>query len=191
MYEKQKEELKRAAERKAKREEKRAFLPWAKRTELNAQGKKHVSVPKILVKRKPKRTSIRRQAFNRLQAKCKSYVLLRAKIRNENCCELGLDCQGYGFIEVWYHIFPQASGNVLKYDERNILGSCARCNAGEYYSRKKKTDYHYYEDKHQRILGVIVFNELKFTQGRRQISTVEANEMADRFERMTDELKQR
>lgn len=187
MYEKQKEEIRRAADRKAKREEKRKFLPWAKKYEESsslAKNPLYVDGPKIKHKRKPKAASLRRQAFNRLKAICKEFVLLRAKHRNHNRCEVGIACGGVGDIEVWYHIFPQVKGNAIKYDERNILGSCNSCNAGEYDERKNGGSI--YDQRHLLILGLALFIELKTLQGRRQISTIEANLMADRFEELID-----
>lgn len=175
-------ENRKAAERKSKREEKRLTLPWGQESRALAKGGNHVEGPKIKHKRKPKRISARRQAFNRLESNCRQYILLRAQSRTLGFCEIGITCGGRGDIEVWYHIFPQASGNALKYDARNILGSCCSCNAGEYHSRKKD-DYIRYESRHRYILGDLVFQELKATEGRRQIPTVEANQIADLYEK--------
>lgn len=207
MYEKQKEEMKKAADRKAKREEKRKSLPWGNESNLDiadsmfnalglsrqhqqpdslAKNRLYVDGPKIKHKRKPKAAPLRRQAFNRLKASCKEFVFLRAKRRNHNRCEVGMACGGFGDIEVWYHIFPQAKGNAIKYDERNILGSCSICNAGEYYNRKYGMNDRY-ALRHQDILGKTLFDELKSLQGRRQISTAELNLMADRFQKMIDD----
>ena len=192
MFEKQKEELKKSAERKAKREAKRLDLPWGSKTQEASKGKKDISVPKIKHKRKPKQASSRRQAFNRLGANCRKYVLLRAKTRSGHC-EVGIACGGFGPIEVWYHITPQAKGNALKYDDRNILGSCNWCNAGEYSARKSPSlgsDVIWYA-RHRQILGSKIFEELQSLQGRRQISTVEANELADEYKKKIEVLNER
>lgn len=186
MYEEYQKAIKRAAERKAKRDAKRITLPWGQRTELNAKGKNNVDRPKITHKRKPKSISLRRQAFNRLVKTCKAYVLLRAEYRSSGNCEVKIVCGGCGAIEVWYHIFPQSKGNGTKYDERGIVGSCNYCNEGEYAARKYG-NYERYEKRHRSLLGEDLYEELEALQGRSQISTVAANLMADRFERMIKE----
>lgn len=181
-------EEKRAAERKAKREEKRKSLPWANRVKIVRAKKISYlgSVEVVKKKRKPKRISARRQALNRLRDNCRDYVLLRAK-RRLGHCEVGLACGGFGQIEVWYHIFPQSTGNRLKYDERNILGSCHWCNAQEWHVRQgidSRFTYKDFEDRHRKILGSQTYEELKATQGRRQIPTHEANLCADLYQTM-------
>lgn len=175
-----------AATRKSKRQEKRASLPWGQESRVLAKKELYLSVPKIAKRIKPKRTSSRRHAFNRLRDTCRRFVLLRAKSRNFGFCEVGVACRGYGSIEVWYHILPQASGNALKYDDRNILGSCNGCNAGEYRARKCGNDL--YQKRHEIIIGKAALQELKELEGRQQISTVDLDERADEYERKIGEL---
>jgi hypothetical protein len=131
--------------------------------------------------RKPIKTnkgpSTRKRAFARLKANCINFVLLRAKHRTGGFCEVGIVCKGRGPIELWYHVTPQAMGNALKYDDRNILGSCRSCNGGEYFARKRGSNV--YKMRHAEILGAEHFTWLEANQGRKQISTAEANEMAD------------
>lgn len=184
-----KQALEKAAIKKAKRDEKRLTLPWGQESRALAQTKLYVGEPKIAKRIKPKRTSSRRLAFNRLISTCRRFVLLRAKKRCFGFCEVGVACRGYGNIEVWYHILPQASGNVLKYDDRNILGSCNDCNAGEYRARKNYSTI--YEDRHRVILGNVAFQELKELEGRESISTVEANRRADEYESKIEALNER
>lgn len=182
MYEKEKEQIKKAADRKAKREEKRKSLPWGQRAGASVDLDKTVSQHQTKRKRRKRPVSWRRQAFNRLQAKCKEFVLRRAHYRTGGLCEVGMACNGFGLVEVWYHIFPQVKGNALKYDSRNILGSCNYCNAGEYEDRKSNSNI--YHTRHRYILGRQLFEELQALQGRRSISTSEANDWADGFEKM-------
>lgn len=134
------------------------------------------------VKSLKSRIPARRRAFDRLKAACKAFILLRAKIRAGSCCEVGVLCGGIEPAVLAYHIFPAATGNALKYDSRNLLGACARCNGAEYFDRKRGT-YERWDEVHKKILGGSVWSELKSEQGRRQISTVEANEMADVYEK--------
>jgi hypothetical protein len=122
----------------------------------------------------------RRMAFNRLEAACKTFVLLRAKHRG-GVCEIGIVCGGNGPIEVWYHVTPQALGNALKYDARNILGSCHSCNGGEYFARKRGSPV--YGSRHRTILGNEAVDWLQANAGRKQISTREALDMAIEYEK--------
>lgn len=150
---------KKAADRKAKR--------LAKGTELG------------LRKKKVKKTSTRNRAFNRLEEKCKQFVMLRANFRNSGFCEVGLSCGGEGNAEVWYHIFPQALGNGTRYDHRAIVASCHACNAGEYNARKASRDT--YVEWHKKLLGEEEYAYLKSLTGRRPISTAEAEIMGDAY----------
>lgn len=154
--------LARRAEKKAKREEK----------------------GKALGLRKPKRPKApaRKRAFALLKNLCREFVLRRAKWRNA-VCEVGIHCGGAGPIQIPYHVFAAKLGNAIKYDERNILGACSPCNFLEYISRKRgdMAAYKKFDDRHKAILGEAVYNELAALAGRKQISTVEAMEMAQRF----------
>lgn len=134
--------------------------------------------PKIPTKRKRRKPSARKSAFLRLKELCRTFVMLRAKHRTGGFCEVAMQCAGRGPIEVPYHVTPQAMGNALKYDERNLLGSCSSCNGSEYFARKRGASI--YRERHAAILGP-VFAELEATAGRKQISTAEAVEMADKF----------
>lgn len=145
-----------AAERKAKRQEKGMELG--------------------LRRKRTHKTADRRAVFNRLERNCREFVLLRAEFRGHGFCEVGVACRGFGPIEVWYHIFPQQLGNGTKYDHRAILGSCRACNNGENEARRSKGTL--YVSRHLLILGP-EYDYLEALTGRRQISTVEAAEMAE------------
>jgi hypothetical protein len=159
-FEEIKRKLKAAAGRKAKRDEKRKDLPWAK-------------------KKKRRAPSSRRQAFDRLKAACVTYVLMRAKDRSDGFCEVGIVCRGQGPAEVWYHVWPQKLGNALKYEVRAILGSCHPCNGGEYFARKRGDDS--YVKRHMEVLGA-AYDDLDALKGSRKIGTAEAVEMARAIE---------
>ncbi len=132
--------------------------------------------PKRPKPRKRRKPSARKAAFKRLKDLCRDFVMLRAKHRTGGFCEVAMKCQGRGPIEVAYHVTPQAMGNNLKYDVRNLLGSCDSCNGSEYFARKRGSSI--YRDRHAEILGP-VFAELEAAAGRRQINVVEAREMGD------------
>lgn len=130
-------------------------------------------------KKKRRKPSARKTAFKRLKDLCKEFVMLRAKRRTGGFCEIAMACQGRGPLEVAYHVTPQAMGNALKYDDRNLLGACNSCNGSEYFARKRGSSI--YRERHAVILGP-VFAELEAAAGRRSISTAEAREMADNFQ---------
>ena len=179
--------------RKAKRAEKRLELaasptpPHAPAASQDATGgaiaPQNQAMPLRAVKRgkgaKPKKkVPARKAAFKRLKDLCRDFVLLRAKHRTGGFCEVAVQCQGRGPIEVPYHVTPQALGNALKYDDRNMLGSCRSCNGSEYFARKRGSNI--YRDRHAAILGP-EFPVLEAQAGRKKISTVEAIEMGDSF----------
>lgn len=128
--------------------------------------------------RKRRKPLARSAAFKRLKELCREFVMLRAKFRTGGVCEVAMECAGMGPLEVAYHITPQAMGNALKYDPRNLLGSCNRCNGSEFFARKRGSNL--YRDRHAAILGD-VFTQLEAEAGRKSISTAEANGMADKF----------
>lgn len=131
------------------------------------------------VKRSNRRPNARKSAFKRLKSLCSEFVKLRAKHRTGGFCEVAMKCQGRGPIEVAYHVTPQKLGNALKFDARNLLGACSLCNGSEFFARMRGATL--YRERHAAILGAELFAELERTAGRKQISTVEANEMADAY----------
>jgi 5-methylcytosine-specific restriction endonuclease McrA len=148
-----------AAERKAKRLEKGIALGLRKKK----------------ARRKP---NSRRLAFTRLKLLCKTFTLSRTKKRTGGACEVGVLCGGLDSATLAYHVFPAATGNAIKYDPRNLLGACARCNGGEYFDRKRGT-YERWDRRHKSILGEALWNELRESAGRKQIATHEAVLMGD------------
>lgn len=134
--------------------------------------------------KKRRKVPARKRAFNRLKAAAKAHTLARALKRHGGFCEVGILCGGTELAVLAYHVFPAATGNALKYDVRNLLGACARDNGGEYFDRKRGT-YERWDAAHKAILGEPLWQQLKSEQGRKQISAVEANEMAERIEGMT------
>lgn len=135
------------------------------------------------VKRKARKGhNARKRAFLRLKAACKLFVALRAKKRTGGKCEVAVMCCGKERGVLAYHIFPAKWGNGTKYDVRNLLWACMYDNGSEFFDRKRGT-YDRWNERHQEILGEDVWSELKGLSGRRQISTVEANAMAEELER--------
>ena len=132
-----------------------------------------------------KRTRTRKAVFALLWATCRTFVLLRAKYRTGGYCEVGLACGGAGPIEVAYHVFAAKLGNDIKYDERNLLGACDRCNGSEYFARKRD-DHRKFDKRHKEILGEALYNALEGLAGRKQIITAEAIEMTERFKMMIE-----
>ena len=159
-----------AADRKQARADKRMLLgpKFAQNRPNSATGR---------TKRRPK-PSARKTAFLRLKALVKLFVLLRAKKRSFGLCEVGVLCGGRAPASLPYHVFPAATGNAIKYDPRNILGACPKCNGGEYFDRKRGT-YDRWNLRHLEILGPEVMTNLKAMAGRKQIPTREAVSMAD------------
>ncbi len=151
-----------AKQKAEKRAIKRSTLPWAAR------------------KRK-KGPDPRKTAFARLKASCKLFVLLRAKHRTAGMCEVRVLCGGENYAKLAYHIIPAATGNAIKYDDRNLVGACSQCNGGEYFDRKRGT-YERWEVRHKELLGE-VHTELKAAAGREQIPTHKAMSMAAEYER--------
>lgn len=134
--------------------------------------------------KKRRKVPARKRAFKRLADACRDHVKGRGMARNGGICEIGLSCQGFGLGEVWYHGWPQKGGNGLKYDVRSHFYACSACNMGEYGARMRGDDR--YINRHKELLGVELWRELDGLKGRKQISTVEANEMAERIEHMTE-----
>lgn len=131
--------------------------------------------------RKPRKgPSARRRAFLRLAEICRTFVLLRCKWTNNGKCEIAMCCGGEGEGTVWYHGWPQAGGNGLKYDARSHFASCGPCNMGEYGARMNGSPL--YINRHKELLGA-EWNTLNALHGRRPISTKEAMEMAQDYER--------
>lgn len=127
-------------------------------------------------KKKRRKPSARKQAFARLKASCTLFVLLRAKQRTGGLCEVKVICGGENPATLAYHIQPAATGNAVKYDVRNLVGACSSCNGGEYFDRKRGT-YDRWTARHKELQGQEVYELIKALAGRKQISTVEANEM--------------
>ena len=175
-----------AAARKARKAEKRVEneslmalktgLEAPPRIEQASDGQ--IRTPRPRKRRKP---SARKAAFNRLKAACKLYVLLRAKHRTAGMCEIAMSCGGENFATLAYHIIPAATGNAVKYDPRNMVGACSRCNGAEYFDRKRGS-YERWDVRHRELLGGVL-DELKALAGRKQILTHEAREMAAEYER--------
>lgn len=161
----------------AKRQSRKAF---------RAQNRAYIEAVSGKAARKQKRHKVpaRKRAFKRLADACRDHTRQRGIARNGGVCEIGLSCQGFGLGEVWYHGWPQKGGNGLKYEVRSHFYACSACNMGEYGARMRGDDR--YVNRHKQILGLELWKELDGLKGRRQISTVEANQMADRIEHMTE-----
>lgn len=171
----------RAAARKARRAEKareNALLD-AMGSSQEADGTIRVPPPP---KRKRRKPSARKRAFLELKANRDEFVKLRGKYRTGGRCEVAMPCGGQGNIEVVYHVFPAAMGNAIKHDPRNLLAACSRCNGAEYFARKRG-DSERFHARHRAILGESVWTELRDLQGRKQITTAEAREMAAEYRR--------
>ena len=170
----------RIASKKAKRAENVAFIA--------AVGDLNGRTVKATGGRRPekakKRPNPRKAAFARLKSNRDAFVMLRGKHRTGGRCEVGMVCKGLGDIQVVYHVFPAAMGNVIKHDQRNLLAACHSCNGGEYFARKRGSDA--YLRRHRSILGDALFEELKAAQGRQQIGTKDAIERADEYARMIE-----
>ena len=63
-------------------------------------------------------------------------------------------------IEVAYHILPRAE-QPTRWDLRNIIGACKRCNQGELWSRARASLRDRYKEIHTEIVGFTVYEELE------------------------------
>lgn len=134
------------------------------------------------VRKRKRGPSARKRALLRLAELCKTFVLLRCKWTNGSMCEVGVMCGGASPATLAYHIQPAATGNGVKYDDRNLVGACARCNGAEYFDRKRGT-YERWTRRHREIQGDEVYELVKALAVRRPISTKEALEMGDEYTR--------
>jgi hypothetical protein len=134
-------------------------------------------------KRKKRKVPARKRAFLRLKAACKAYVFARNLDLNAGMCEIAIACGGAEKADTWYHGWPQKGGNGLKYEVRSHFHSCGRCNMGEYGARYRGTPE--YRNRHRKLLGDALHDELDALHGRKQISTAEALALAEKLEAQT------
>lgn len=174
-----------SALRKSKRAAKAATL-WPTPAPDGSKSLKNGPRTAVRAKKTRRPPSRRKLAFKRLWNACRTFVLLRCKARNGGLCEVALLCGGRALAEVAYHIFAAANGNAIKYDVRNLVGACSRCNGAEYFARKRG-NYGAFEARHRTILGDPLYNELNSLKGRKPISTVEAEEMAANVEHLIEQ----
>lgn len=126
-FEEVQRKLRAAAERKAKRQEKRATLPWGQRA------------PVMLVEPffapKPKRES-RKSAFKRLWAQLDALWSLAVRTRDaKKTGGLCVIC-GRRPIQVGYHIVPRGDA-ATHFDLENGCGACSACNWAELRMRQQ------------------------------------------------------
>lgn len=118
-----------AAERKAKREEKRKSLPW---------GAPKAEQPKEPKPRRPRRKKTDRQRLiGRLDAVFSLFVRLRAKARTGGTCEV---CRKRP-IEHCFHWVGRGDF-ATRWDPDNAVGSCRGCNLDEHYRKRVYRDRH-------------------------------------------------
>ena len=112
----------RAAERKAKKDAKRASLgpKFAKK-----KGKR---------KKLPGLTKLRRECWKALSL----YVRARDAERNQGLCMICSEKP----ITLGYHLIPAGSGSAAKWDHLNVVGACRDCNCGEFNRRVKYAYIH-------------------------------------------------
>lgn len=121
--------------------------------------------------RKAKRTAKRRLLFSgkpralttsELKQKLWSVVSFFIRTRDKvlfGLCRIGEACGGQGPIEVAYHVMPSNDGAMLRYDPRNLVGACRRCNEGERHHRIR------YLGVHERVLGKEFVERLRELSG--------------------------
>lgn len=144
--------LKRQADRKAKREEKRALL-WPAR-EL-----------------KRKMRTLRQIVRAVLDTLWSQIILARARRKSAVCAICGERP-----IEVAYHIVPKQRGDSVRWDLENGCGACSRCNRGEQLNRSL------YRDKHLVIFGRELIERIEGqARIKADYSTAELQEKAREF----------
>lgn len=117
-------------DRKAKRAEKRAFLPWGMRKREEPKAARPVH----------KRTtaSLRQRLIARLDALWSTIVLMRhRKIFGAMC----LICTTRP-ATLAYHIVPKQRGHSIRWDLEDGVGGCSFCNGAEVMNRSLYRDIH-------------------------------------------------
>ena len=135
-----------AAARKARREEKRAGLPWGKEKVLWVG-----SPPCQPFAPKRRRAPSPRQL---LRAKLDSLWAFLVKLRDR--LAFGGLCRicGRRAIEVAYHLIPRGD-DATRWEPENGVGACAPCNRGEQLNRSR------YRAKHVRLFGKELIERLE------------------------------
>ncbi len=144
-----------AADRKAKREEKRKTLPWAEPPEEILHGPwtkgrvlTHGTFKGYLVVKRPAKTR-RKLLRGKLDDLWAFFIKLRDRIQFGRCriCNVRP-------IEVAYHIIPRGD-DATRWDEENGCGACHQCNRGEQMNRSR------YRAKHVTIFGSQLVEKLE------------------------------
>lgn len=150
-----------AAARKAKREEKRKSLPWAK---------------KVKRKKLPSMARVKKECWEALSL----FVRERDGRLNQGLC---LIC-GVNKITLAYHLIPAGSGSMAKWDPGNIVGGCRDCNWGE---KNRRVKYAYI---HMRLFGVQYMKRLEErSRIMVQYKRHDFLEMTETFRRQISELR--
>lgn len=130
------------ADRKAKREEKRASLPWGSKPKKKPTKLSQIST----------RGAIKAQIVHELG-------LLDRKLHGPYC-RLATECPkfkkvGYHAVEVAYHLIPQMRGDAARFLAKNVVWACSDANQGERLNRSL------YDDKHIKVFGAARIAEIK------------------------------
>jgi hypothetical protein len=126
-----------AKDRKTKREEKRATLPWS--------GKE----------KRPRSGSMYKWWAARLDSLWGRVVRARDKFFYGNVCRIRKAKNCTGKAEVGYHLVSKARGHAIRWNLDAGVAACARCNDGERLNRVL------YDEYHQELFGADFITTLK------------------------------
>jgi hypothetical protein len=139
-----------AADRKAKREEKRKAMPWGR-------GKEVPPAPPAPAKpRKRRKKSPIEVAWDRNDALWSMAVRLRdTRLYGKRCRICGQTPESNGASLVGYHLVPKKRGASVRWLLENGVQGCSRCNYGERMNVSK------YREKHVALVGVAMMEALE------------------------------
>lgn len=137
-----------AADRKAKREEKRKALPWG------ADKCGGESPPKAPPKKRRKKSLVE-IAWERNDTLWSLVIRSRDTRLYGRRCRICGQKEGPGVVMVGYHLVPKKRGAIIRWLLENGIQGCSRCNFGERMNPLK------YRDKHIALVGLPMMEALE------------------------------
>ena len=135
-----------AAERKAKREEKRKALPWGAEKPVEAAKPRRPRRKKSLVE----------IAWDRNDALWSLAIRSRdTRLYGKRCRICGQTAESVQGSMVGYHLVPKKRGAIVRWLLENGVQGCSRCNFGERMNPLK------YRDKHIALVGLPLMEALE------------------------------
>lgn len=125
-----------AAEKKAKREEKRKALPWGAPKEPEPAKEKKP-------RKKRRKKGLREIQWDKNDSLASAAALRRDLIKYGPICRM---CGKERKLE-WYHLVRKARSCAIRWLPENIIAGCSPCNGGEFFHPSL------YRDKHIALVG--------------------------------------